>query len=131
LIDRIDLCVEAPVVQYEELTRRGQNESSATIKQRVAKCQQIQSKRYENENFYHNSQIPASKISEYCPLGKKEESFMESVYKKESLTARTYHKILRVARTIADMEQSSQIQLHHLVEAVCYRSIDQRYWGGR
>ncbi len=130
LIDRIDICVEAPAVSYEELTVKTENEDSKTIRERVASCQKLQNERFRGEDFSHNSQIPASKLPVYCPLGKKEAEYMEQIFKKHALTARTYHKILRVARTIADMEESGKIGLRHLTEAVCYRTLDERFWGG-
>lgn len=130
LLDRIDICVEAPAVSYEELTAMRKNEDSETIRSRVSACQQLQSERYFREEFSHNSRIPAAKLPVYCPLGKKEAEYMERIFKKQYLTARTYHKILRVARTIADMEKSSRIRLPHLAEAVCYRALDKRFWGG-
>lgn len=130
LIDRIDICVEAPTVTFEELTRKGENESSQDIQKRVRACHDIQGARYQGETFHYNSRIPAARIEEFCPLGSKEQKYMEEMYQKMSLTARTYHKILRVARTIADCEQSERIKLAHLSEAVCYRSIDERFWGG-
>lgn len=130
LIDRIDICVEAPVVKFEELTKKEKAESSGQIRARVCRCHEVQSKRYKEESFTHNSQIPASRMEEYCALGKKERKYMEEVFVKENLTARTYHKILRVARTLADMEEQEHIALNHLQEAVCYRTLDQRFWGG-
>lgn len=130
LIDRMDICVEAPGVSYEELTGSGANESSADIRMRVKECQEIQLKRYQDEPFCHNSRIPASRISQFCRLGDKEQQYMENMYHKMSLTARTYHKVLRVARTIADMEHEPEIRLRHLNEAICYRSIDEKFWGG-
>jgi magnesium chelatase family protein len=122
--------VEASAITYEELTVSAVNESSASIRGRVEACQNLQNERYAEENFTHNSRIPASKLSKYCPLGTKEAAYMEGIFKKQSLTARTYHKILRVARTIADLDQSEAIKLHHLTEAVCYRVLDKGYWGG-
>ncbi len=122
LLDRMDLCVEAMPLSYEDLTRSQKNESSAAIRERVARCHEIQRRRYQNEPFFHNSRIPGSKIGQYCALGEKEEAYMRSVYEKAGMTARTYHKLLRVARTIADLEEEEQIRLRHLAEAVCYRS---------
>lgn len=130
LIDRIDICVQAPMVTYAELTEKGNNESSVDIQKRVAACHQIQRERYRKESFHYNSRIPAARMEEFCPLGDKEQKYMESIYQKMALTARTYHKILRVARTIADCEESRQITVGHLSEAVCYRSMDERFWGG-
>lgn len=130
LIDRMDICVEAPTVSYGELTGASRNECSADIQARVQDCHGIQEKRYAGENFFHNSQIPAGRLKEFCPLGAKEERYMEQMYAKLGLTARTFHKVLRVARTVADCEHSENIQLRHLQEAICYRSIDEKFWGG-
>jgi magnesium chelatase family protein len=130
LLDRMDICVEAPNVSYEELTQKGQNESSETIRERVLFCHEIQQKRYRGESFCHNSSIPASRLSEYCRLGDKQQRYMEQMYEKMALTARTYHKILRVARTIADTDQADEIRLSDLQEAICYRSLTDRFWGG-
>ncbi len=130
LIDRIDLCVEASPLSYEDLTGNQKEETSAEIRNRVIRCHQIQSQRYQKEDFLHNSRIPAAKLPQYCPLGEKQKRYMEHMYEKMSLTARTYHKILRVARTIADLEGSDAIQMKHLNEAICYRSINEKYWGG-
>lgn len=130
LIDRIDICVEAQSLSYAELTGRQKNESSLDIQKRVRICYEVQSERFKNETFRYNSRIPASRLEEFCMLGEKERRYMENIYEKMSLTGRTYHKILRVARTIADMEQSKQIKLKHLNEAICYRSIEGKYWGG-
>lgn len=129
-LDRMDLCVEAMPLSYQELTGGGRNESSEQIRGRVIKCHEIQKMRYAGEMFCYNSQIPVSKLKEYCKMGQKEEVYMEHVYGKFSLTARTYHKILRVARTIADLEGSEAVLRKHLNEAVCYRTIDQKFWGG-
>lgn len=128
LIDRIDICVEAQSLSYGELTIKGKNESSADIQKRVRACYEIQCQRFKDEPFVHNSQIPASRLDEYCHLGEKEYRYMENIYEKMALTGRTYHKILRVARTIADMEESKDIRLKHLNEAICYRSIEGKYW---
>lgn len=130
LIDRMDLCVEAPSVSFTELTGRGSNESSRIIRDRVCACQQRQLFRFRNEPFLHNSGIPAAKLQEYCRLGEPEQRYMEEMFHKHMLTARTYHKILRVARTIADMQESETIRMNHLTEAVCYRSIGEKFWGG-
>ena len=130
LIDRIDICVEAQALSYKELTGKGKGESSLDIQRRVRACYEIQCERFQKEAFTHNSQIPAARLEEYCWLGEKESRYMETMYEKMSLTGRTYHKILRVARTIADMEQEKDIKLRHLNEAICYRSIDGKYWGG-
>lgn len=133
LLDRIDICVAAPSLSFKELTGRekGKSETSQEIQKRVFSCHQIQCDRYKGENFFHNSHIPAARLEEFCHLGKQEEAYMESVYENLSLTARTYHKILRIARTIADLDEKKEINISHLMEAVCYRNIDSRFWGGQ
>lgn len=131
LLDRIDICVEAPALRYEELTKKERlGESSSDIQKRVLLCHDIQCERFKGESFSHNSAIPSSRIEEFCTLGQKEQNYMESIYKKMNLTARTYHKILRVARTIADLEEKHEISIAHLNEAICYRNIDEKFWGG-
>lgn len=131
LLDRMDICVEAPALSYEELTGKGNmGESSEEIQKRVVECHEIQCERFKNEPYSHNSAIPAARLEEFCYLGEKEQRYMESMYKKMHLTARTYHKILRVARTIADLEQEKEISLSHLNEAICYRNVDEKFWGG-
>lgn len=131
LLDRIDICVEAPALRYGELTDTKQDgECSEEIQKRVRVCHEIQCERYKMENFSHNSGIPAARLEEFCSLGEKEKKHMENMYEKMNLTARTYHKILRVARTIADLEEAKQISLSHLNEAICYRNIDEKFWGG-
>ncbi|MBP5325888.1 MAG: YifB family Mg chelatase-like AAA ATPase, partial [Pseudobutyrivibrio sp.] len=103
LLDRIDICMEAPTLNYAQITKKQENESSETIRERVIACQKIQEERFKDYEFKFNSQIPSSLIEKFCPLKEQEAKYMEAMYEKYSLTARTYHKILRVARTIADM----------------------------
>ena len=128
LLDRIDICVEAPTLNFAQISMRQSNESSADIRQRVIRCHQIQRKRYKNYDFKFNSQIPSGLMNKFCSLTDEEIEYMECMYEKYSLTARTYHKVLRVARTIADMAESEDILMEHLQEAMCYRGLDKRYW---
>lgn len=128
LLDRIDVCVEAPKLEFWELNGESEEENSACIRERVQRVWELQKKRYYGENFRFNSQIPSSAIRKYCALSKGQERDMEAMYQKLNLTARSYHKIIKVARTLADMEETEQIKDRHLREAVCYRSIDQKFW---
>ena len=128
ILDRIDICVEAPALTFGELTGQQKEETSAAIQKRVAVAQDIQRERYRKEAFSYNSQIPATKIREYCALDKKQEQYMEEIYGKLQLTARSYHKLLRVARTLADMDGGGRICDRHLEEAICYRSFDRKFW---
>lgn len=128
LLDRIDVCVEAQPVQYRDLTCQEQGESSASIRSRVTRVQQIQMERYRGTGFRFNSDLTMEAVKKYCPLGRKEEKLMKETFVKLELTARAYCKILKVARTIADLEGREQIGLAHLGEAICYRSLDKKFW---
>ena len=130
LLDRIDLCVSAETLSYKDLVTKQQNESSEKIRERVIKTHNIQIERYKEEKFNYNSQIPSDKIEKYCHLTEDLRIYMEEIYEQKMLTARTYHKILRVARTIADMAEKPQIELNDLKEAVSYRSANDKFWGG-
>lgn len=132
-LDRIDICVEAPKVEYEALklngTIRNQEESSAEIRARVCKAREIQNKRYQGEETRFNAMMNVSELEEYCALETEEERLMQQAFDRLSLTARSYHKILKVARTIADLEGKECIGAAHLAEAIGYRTLDKKYWG--
>lgn len=122
LLDRIDLHAEAHPVRYEELTLHdGQTETTAAVRERVQKAHQIQQERYQGTGYRFNSDLPASAMKEYCVIGAAEEKMMRQIYEQKHLTARSYHRMLKVARTIADLEGSEQILQRHLSEAVLYR----------
>ena len=128
LLDRIELCVETPRMSFDELTGSGAGESSQTIRERVIRAHEIQRERYKDEDFEYNSQIPSSLTDKYCHVGRDLTDYLKSVFKKLDLSARSYYKILKVARTIADMDESAEIKCSHINEAICYRSADKRYW---
>jgi len=131
LLDRIDITVEVRAVEIEMLQAAVRtDESSADIRERVIRAAGIQSQRYAGSDFEHNSQIPDKRISEFCALGEEESEFMKNAYRVHSLSARSYNKILRVARTIADLAGDAEISIDHLSEAVFYKSLDRRYWSG-
>lgn len=131
LYDRIDMCVEVNSVRIDVLQdRKGYGESSAQIRNRVERVSQLQAERFSGESYSHNSEIPVNDLEKYCPLGKKEKAFMKEVYERYELSARSYHKLLKIARTIADMDEACEIGLAHLKEAVFYKSINQKYWSG-
>ncbi len=131
LLDRIDICVETSQLTFAELTAETENESSAKIRARVCKAWELQKERYADTGIFFNSQIPADRLKEICMLTQKEESYLKNLYQQAGLTARAYHKILRVARTIADLAHSSRVNTGHLAEAFCYRSLDHKYWERR
>lgn len=128
LLDRIDICVAVTQIPFEELNMESKEETSEQIRARVQETHERMRFRYREEHFSYNSQIPSAKIREYCSLSEKQEKYMEQMYQKLHLTARGYHKILKVARTIADMDASEQIEMKHLNEAICYRSVEKELW---
>lgn len=122
LLDRIDIHVEAQQIPYEELQdREKKEETSAQIRKRVLMAQEIQRKRYEETGFRFNSDLSSSVLKQYCSLGKEEEEQMRQVYMRKRMTARAYHRMLKVARTIADLDESENITMEHLGEAILYR----------
>jgi magnesium chelatase family protein len=128
LLERIDICVETLSVNFKDLEKKKSEESSKEIKKRVMLARNIQMERYKNEDFYFNSQLSPRKINQYCKLGNKEQDLLEKAYQKMNLSARAYHRILKVSRTIADLDNSENITAKHLSEAICYRSLDRKYW---
>lgn len=129
LLDRFDICIEAMQINYKELENRKIEESSADMRSRIYRARQIQVERYKGQDIWFNCQLTSRKIKKYCSLGAKEQSLLEQAFIKMNLTARAYHRILKVARTIADLDSSERITSKHISEAICYRSIDAKYWG--
>ncbi len=123
LIDRIDLCVHMNQVTYFQLEKEEQPEDSLTIKERVNRAVQIQRERYANEKFKFNSQLSGENIKKYCKLNKEEQHLMEKIYTTMDLSIRAYEKIIKVARTIADLKQHEKIQQGDIAEAVSYRPV--------
>lgn len=128
ILDRIDVTIEAPRVDIKQLSADMKNESSSQIKQRVMQAREIQNRRYKGTRYRFNAELGAGDIKEYCPLGSKEQEMMEQIFNMMNLSARAYHKIIKVARTIADLDGSDKINDTHLTEAVCYRMNDSKYW---
>lgn len=127
LLDRIDLMVEMPAVGYEDLQNSTPGESSAEIKQRVVKAHEIQLQRYKKEGIFFNAQLNAAQVEKYCPLGEAEQKLLKAAFSSMDLSARAYHKILKVARTAADLDGSEEITVRHLAEVLQYRSLDRKY----
>ena len=126
-LDRIDLCVEVQKVQYSDLAVTGKEEDSKIIRERILKARQIQAERYQGEGISTNAQLSMQRMEEFCALNDSEKDIMEKAYERLGLSARSYHKVLRVARTIADLEEKENIEGKHLREALSYRNIDHGY----
>ena len=123
LLDRFDIHIQVPSVDYKKLeTRNG--ESSEEIRNRVNNARNIQLERYKNDGIYSNSELTPKLIEQYCSLDKESNNILSLSFQKLNLSARAYSKILKVARTIADLDESENIQKIHLLEAIQYRSLD-------
>lgn len=129
LLDRIDICVETTPVEYRELAGTGKGESSKDIQKRILKAREIQNQRYSGTGVYYNSMLNTNQIKKYCKLGTEEEKVIENAFNTLDLSARAYHRILKVSRTIADLCGEESIRKEHLYEAIGYRSLDKKYWG--
>lgn len=127
LLDRIDIQIEVPAVNYTDLLVNNKTQSSEELKTIAIRTINIQKERYKSENITYNSELSSSQINRFCTIDKQTEDFLQKIYNKLNLSARAYHKILKVARTIADIDQSDNIKLHHVSEAVQYRSLDRKY----
>lgn len=127
LLDRVDIMVEIPVVTYDDLQSKATGESSKDIKERVVTAHKIQLKRYEDEGICFNAQLSAPQIDKYCTLDENSTELLKRAFDTMNLSGRAYHKILKVARTIADLDGKENIEVQHLGEAIQYRSLDRKF----
>ncbi len=131
LLDRIDLHVEVTPVPFEELSSRADGEKSEAIRQRVIQARDRQLHRFrEQPGMYSNAMMPPQMVRRVCTIDKASESLLEVAMKKLDLSARAFDRILKVARTIADLADSERILAEHIAEAIQYRSLDRESWGG-
>lgn len=129
LLDRIDLHVEMTEVTFNEMSRPREEESSEAVRARVNEARARQRQRYRKDGIFCNAQLDARKIEHYARLDKDGSHMLKQAFRNMQLSARAYSRILKVARTIADMAQSEDILLEHVSEAIQYRSLDRKYWG--
>lgn len=129
LLDRIDICVKCPPVSYEDLiAHAGGDVSSEEIRCEVDAAREIQLHRFRDCLFHFNSEIPVNRIPEFCPLDVDSMRILESAFRAHALSARGFHRTIKVARTIADLEGSESIRPRHIDEALMYRTIDETFW---
>ena len=129
LLDRIDLHIEVEGIEYKKFESSKKEESSKEIRNRVNLARKIQLERYKNENIYSNSELTPKLMEKYCKIDERGKRILEKAFENLKLSARAYTRILKVSRTIADLENSKNIQSKHIIEAVQYRSLDRKYWG--
>lgn len=128
LLDRIDLHVEVPALNYNELETIERGESSKDIRERVDKARAIQTERYKNDEFYSNSRITAAAAEKYCKPTKEASELLRQAFETLGLSARAYNRILKVARTIADLASAETIDTSHIAEAIQYRALDMKFF---
>ncbi len=128
LLDRIDLQVEVDAVTYEELSGDDLAESSENIRKRVQKAREIQEKRFLGTGIHCNAQMTSDMINKYCPLDASSQALISQAFKNLNMSARGYNRILKVARTIADLKESENINAKHLALAISFRNLDRKYW---
>ncbi len=129
LLDRIDIQIEAKPINFEDLQSSATTQSSQDIKDIVIRTIEIQRQRYKDDGISFNSELTVNLIDKYCKLGSDESAILNASFDTLGLSARSYHKILKIARTIADIDNSKNINVMHLTEAIHYRSLDRKYWG--
>ena len=128
LLDRLDIHIEVPPVDYAQLSETEAGEPSAAIRERVNKARKIQLERFKGTKISCNAKMTASQTRKYCVLSEKAAKTLELSFEKLGLSARAYDKILKVARTIADLDNSESIENKHILEAIQYRSLDRKFW---
>ena len=128
LLDRIDIHTDVPAVKYRELRSEQSAEDSAAIRARVERARAAQLERFRDDGIYANAQMSTRFMRRHCPIDEASEKLLETAISRMGLSARAHDRILKVARTIADLESSSEIQSRHIGEAVQYRSLDRTYW---
>ena len=124
LLDRIDLHIEVPSVKYRALSNKEEGEASSTIKERVNKARNLQLKRYEGDGIFCNARMTEKQIKIHCPINEESHKLLEMAIEKLGLSARAINRILKVSRTIADLENKEAIESSHVAEAIQYRSLD-------
>ncbi len=130
LLDRIDIQIEMPPLSYNELTENTVSEKSADIRERVNRAREVAHKRYINEkNVFCNAELSATQIQKYCVTTDGAKALLKKAYDRLGLSARGYDRLLRVARTVADLAGSELIEEKHIAEAIRFRSLDRKYWG--
>jgi len=126
LLDRIDIHIDVPAVPYKELSNEYSGEKSDAIRKRVIEAREIQLSRFKEDKIYANGQMKTRHIKKYCKLSEDAHSLLDTAMQRLGLSARAYSRILKVSRTIADLDNSENIKGHHIAEAIQYRTLDRR-----
>ena len=128
LLDRIDIHIEVGGVTYDDLSSKSEGEASETVKERVNAARRIQRERYAGSGVYCNAGMTSEQLTQYCEVDKASAQLLRTAFTRLALSARAYTRILKVARTIADLDASGRVEKRHIAEAVQYRTLDRGYW---
>jgi magnesium chelatase family protein len=129
LLDRIDIHIEVPRLKHDELTAPPAGEGSVAIRERVEKARAVQSDRLRETGLFCNAHLGAKQIQQYCAISDDAKGLLRAAITQMSLSARAYDRILKLARTIADLGGEERIGVAHIAEAVQYRALDRKLWG--
>lgn len=128
ILDRIDIHIEVQAIDYEQLSGKQEEESSEAIRKRVNEAREVQNKRFEGTDISCNAKMSPKATREFCIMTEEADELLKTSFDALDLSARAYDKILRIARTIADLDKSEKIEFEHIAEAIQYRSLDRKYW---
>jgi len=128
-LDRIDIHIEVPKVDYKTLTETAPAESSASIRQRVQQARERQQERFQGQTIRTNSEMGPAAIRKHCQLDHDSQALLKQAFDILGLSARAHNRILKVARTIADLAGEEKIGVGHVAEAIQYRTLDRKFWG--
>lgn len=128
LLDRIDIQIEVTPIKYQKLDSDEKVETSEEIRKRVNNARKIQRERYKENGIFSNAELTPSLIEKYCKIDEESRKILKSSFEKLGLSARAYGRILKVARTIADLDEKEEIKVEHIAEAIQYRNLDRKYW---
>ncbi len=128
MLDRIDIHIEMDNIKYDELRGKKVEENSETVRDRVEKARAIQNKRFESDGIFTNAEMTSAMVNKYCKIDEIAETMLKTAFKKLGLSARATTRILKVSRTIADLDESQNVEVKHIAEAIQYRSLDRKYW---
>ena len=128
LLDRIDIHIEVENVTYDQLKSEKLEEASSEIKKRVDRARAIQIERFKGAKNFSNAKMSVAQVKKFCKLDVNSEQLLRVAFEKLKLSARAHDRILKVARTIADLEGSENIGANHIAEAISYRTLDRKYW---
>lgn len=130
MLDRIDICVETSLIKYDDMYSNTKEVSSKELRLVIEKARLIQKNRLEEYGILYNSQMQKKQIDKFCILEEEDKTFLKNIYEKKNMSVRALNKILKLARTIADIDESENIKHKHLCEAIAYRSLEDKYFGG-